>query len=92
MEFNQERIKARLLYHLRKKRVIGGVHTHFDTLRMGFPKHLGKEVEKAAKELIKEKWLITKPTNYGLQVSLNKEKLIEIENFIENVLDYKFDI
>ena len=92
MEFNQERIKARLLYHLRKKRVIGGVHTHFDTLKMGFPKHLGKEVEKAAKELIKEKWLITKPTNYGLQVSLNKEKLIEIENFIENVLDYKFDI
>ena len=91
MEFNPERIKARLLYHLRKKRVLGGVHTHFDTLKRGFPKHLGKEVEKAAKELIKARWLITKPTSYGLQVSLNKEKLIEIEYFIEGILGLKFD-
>ena len=91
MEFNSKIIKARLLYHLRKKRVLGGVHTHFDTLKMGFPKHLSKEVEKVAKELIKEGWLITKPTSYGLQVSLNKDKLAEIEMFIENVLNYKFD-
>ena len=91
MEFDPERIKARLLYHLRKKRVLGGVHTHFDTLKMGFPKHLGKEVEKIAKELIRGGWLITKPTSYGPQVSLNKEKLNEIENFIENILGLKFD-
>jgi len=91
MEFSSKIIKARLLYHLRKKRVLGGVHTHFDTLKMGFPKHLSKEVEKVAKELIKEGWLITKPTSYGLQVSLNKDKLAEIEMFIENVLNYKFD-
>ncbi len=90
MDINDETIKARLLYHLRKKRVIGGVHTHFDTLRRGFPKHLGKEVENNSKELIKEGWLITKPTSYGLQVSLNKEKLIEIENFIEKILGLKF--
>ena len=91
MEFSPERIKARPLYHLRKKRVLGGVHTHFDTLKMGFPKHLGKEVENVAKQLIKDGWLITKPTSYGLQVSLNKEKLIDIENFIENILGFKFD-
>ncbi|MDO8460598.1 MAG: hypothetical protein Q7S74_05790 [Nanoarchaeota archaeon] len=91
MEFAIEVIKARLLYHLRKKRVIGGVHTHFDTLKMGFPKHIGKEVEKVAKELIKEGWLITKPTSYGLQVSLNKERLVEIEKFIEKILGLKFD-
>ena len=91
MEFNKDIIKARLLYHLRKKRVLGGVHTHFDTLKRGFPKHLGKEIEVIAKELIKEQWLITKPTSYGLQVSLNKEKLFEIENFIEKILGLKFD-
>ena len=91
MEFSQDTIKARLLYHLRKKRVLGGVHTHFNTLKRGFPKHLGKEVEKIAKALIKEQWLITKPASYGLQVSMNKEKLFEIENFIENVLGFKFD-
>ncbi len=91
MEFSKEVIKARLLYHLRKKRVLGGVHTHFDTLKRGFPKHLGKEVEELAKKLVKEQWLITKPTSYGLQVSLNKERLFEIENFIENILGFKFD-
>lgn len=91
MEFSPDVIKARLLYHLRKKRVMGGVHTHYDTLKMGFPKHLGKEIEKAAKELIKDSWLITKPTSYGLQVSLNKDKILDIEDFIEKTLNYKFD-
>lgn len=83
-------IKARLLYHLRRKKVLGGVHTPYDTLKMGFPKHLGKEVEHAAKELVKEGFLITKPTSYGLQVSLNKEKLAEIEGFIQKTPNLKF--
>ena len=88
---NEEWIKATVLYHLRNKRVVGGVHTHFDTLTRGFPKHLRGEVKEIAKKLIKEDLLITKPTSYGLQVSLNKEKLKEIEGFIERVLNYKFD-
>ncbi|MBS3091458.1 hypothetical protein J4217_03370 [Candidatus Pacearchaeota archaeon] len=87
----EEVIKARLLYHLRKKRIIEAKHTHHDTLKFGFPKHLGKEVENMAKELIKYKWLITKPTDYGLQVSLNKEKIMEIDAFIFKVLGFKFD-
>ncbi len=88
---NEEWIKATLLYHLRNKQVIGGVHTHFDTLTRGFPKHLKGEVKEVAKQLIKEGWLITKSASYGLQVSLNKERLIEIEDFIKRILDYKFD-
>ncbi|MAE49346.1 hypothetical protein CMI48_00810 [Candidatus Pacearchaeota archaeon] len=83
-------IKARLLYHLRKKKVLGGVHTHFDTLTKGFPKHMGKDVKNIAKELIKQGWLITKPTNYGLQVSLNKDSLGEIESFIKHTLHFSF--
>src|SRR3989344_4650120 len=90
VEFNEDKIKARLLYHLRKKKVIGGVHTHFNTLKMGFPKNLGKEVEVISKKLIKEGWLMTKPTSYGLRVSLNKEKLSGIEFFIEKVLGLTF--
>jgi len=86
MENEKETIKARLLYHLRKKNVIGAKHTHYDTLKFGFPKHLGKEVENQAKELIRQGWLITKPTSYGLQVSLNKEKITEIDNYIKNTL------
>ena len=84
-------MKATILYHLRKKRVIGAKHTHYDTLKFGFPKHLGKEVEKVSKQLIKDEWIITKPTSYGLQVSLNKGKLPEIEQFISKTLGYSFD-
>lgn len=91
MEFNDEdKIKATILYHLRRKKVIGGVHTPFDTLRRGFPSHLGKDISKIAKELIKQDYLLTKPTNQGLHVSLNKEKLREIEEFIKKVLGYSF--
>lgn len=91
MGFDDEnKIKATILYHLRRKRVIGGVHTHFDTLRRGFPSHLGKDINKIAKELIKKGWILTKPTSYGLQVSLNKNKLKEIEEFIKKILGSKF--
>ena len=90
MQFNEkDKIKATILYHLRRKRVIGNVHTHYDTLKRGFPSHLGKDVEKIAKELIKKGFIITKPTSYGLQVSLNKEKLREIEEFILKILDIR---
>ena len=91
MKSQEDWIKATILYHLRKKKVIGGVHTHFDTLSRGFPRHLGKEIKQVAKNLIRENLLITKPTSYGLQVSLNKNKLREIDDFIEEILDYKFD-
>ena len=91
MEFsNEDKIKATILYHLRRKKVIGGVHTHFDTLKRGFPSHLGKEVEKVAKKMIKKGLLITKPTSYGLQVSLNKKRIKEIEGFILKILGLKF--
>ena len=91
MNFNDEdKIKATLLYHLRRKKVIGGVHTPFDTLKRGFPSHLGKDIKKIAEELIKKGDIITKPTNQGLHVSLNKEKVKEIEEFIKRILGYEF--
>ena len=91
MEFDEDiKIKGTILYHLRRKKVIGGVHTPFDTLKKGFPVHLGKDVDKIAKEMIKQGWIITKPASYGLQVSLNKNKIKEIEEFIFKVLEIDF--
>jgi len=86
----EEVITTRLLYHLRKKNVIGAKHTHYDTLKFGFPKHLGREIEFAAKQLIKRGWLITKPTSYGLQASLNKDRIPEIKEFIKRNLRFEF--
>lgn len=91
MKFDDEKkIKATILYHLRRKKVIGGVHTHFDTLKRGFPSHLGKEINSTAKGLIRQGWILTKPAPYGLQVSLNKNKLKEIEEFIKRILGFNF--
>ena len=91
MHFGEnDEIKATILYNLRRKKVIGGVHTHFDTLKRGFPSHLGKDISKIIKQLIKDGLILTKPSGYGLQVSLNKKKLKEIEEFIMNVLEMKF--
>ena len=81
---------ATILYHLRRKKVLGGVHTAFDTIKRGFPGHLGKEVTKIANQLVREGLLITKPAAYGLQVSLNKERVDEIDTFIKKVLDISF--
>lgn len=83
---DEETIKATILYHLRRKKVIGGVHTPFDTIKRGFPGHLGKDVTKIGNQLVKEGLLITKPAGYGLQISLNKERLEEIDNFIKRIL------
>ncbi|MEK6823594.1 MAG: hypothetical protein AABY06_01035 [Nanoarchaeota archaeon] len=91
MDFRDEdKIKATLLYHLRRKRVIGGVHTPFDTLRRGFPSHLGKDIKKIAEQLIRQGYLITKSTNQGLHVSLNKDKIKEIEELIKKILGCEF--
>ena len=91
MDFSDEdKIKATILYHLRKKRVIGNKHTPFDTIIRGFPSHLGKDIKKIAQQLIKRGFLVTKPASYGLQVSLNKNRLIEIEEFIKKILGADF--
>ncbi|MAG45808.1 MAG: hypothetical protein CMH63_03495 [Nanoarchaeota archaeon] len=90
MEFNEDQIKATLLYNLRRRKVIGNVHTHFDTLKKGFPSHLGKNIDKLAKQPIKKGLIITKPASYGLQVSLNKNRLKEIEALILKILGIEF--
>jgi hypothetical protein len=87
---DNKKIRATILYHLRRKKVMGVVHTHFKTIKKGFPGHIGKDITKISKELTKEGLLITKPTNYGLQVSLNKERIEEIDEFIKEILGFEF--
>ncbi|MEX2016944.1 MAG: hypothetical protein WD876_00530 [Candidatus Pacearchaeota archaeon] len=92
MKFNTEDdIKATILYHLRRKKVIGGVHTPFDTVTKGFPSHMGKDIKKMTEELIRKGYILKKITNYGLHITLNKERLIEIEKFIKEVLGHDFN-
>jgi hypothetical protein len=73
---SDDQIKAMILFKLYKRGNWGATDTAFDDLRKGFKEsELGKggfkRVEKIAKELVRAGLIITKPTSYGLQVSLN---------------------
>lgn len=63
----------------------GGSHTSIDNLPKGFPGHVRGEVKDAAKQLIKENLLLSKPTSYGVEVSLNPDKKKEIEELVRNL-------
>ena len=77
-----EQIKRALLRKLLYLGKWGHSHTSFDNLPKGFPKHLRGNVKKVAKELIKKGLLLTKPTEYGIEVSLNPERKGEIEKIV----------
>jgi hypothetical protein len=76
---NYKKIILRKLY---RRRIIGGKHTAIENLIKGFPKHTRNEAKICVNELIKENLILKKETSYGLQVSLNHEKLQEIIDYI----------
>ena len=80
-------IKAKLLFKLARHCKWNESHTAFDDLKKGFKGHEGKLVKEAADELIKQNFLLTKPTGYGLHISLNSRKASEIKEFIKTKLN-----
>ena len=85
-EVTDEEIKSHILFKLYWKKYWGGRHTAIESVKKGIPKHLGGRYIGMAKELIKEGLLMSKPTAYGLQISLNprlREEIIErAERFV----------
>ncbi len=77
-------IRKTILRKLNDHGYWGHRHTSFDNLPKGFPSHLHKEVKKMGKNLIKEGIIISKPTHYGLEISLNHRKLREIREEIKD--------
>lgn len=79
-EIADEEIKSHILFKLHWKKYWGGRHTALESVKKGIPKHLGGRYIDLAKELIKESLIISKPTSYGLQISLNprfRQEIIE---------------
>lgn len=76
-------LKQIILRKLFRRRVIGGKHTAIEHLTKGLPGHVVGVAKDAVKELVKEGLILTKPTSYGLQVSLNPEKIDEIIRIVE---------
>jgi len=79
-ELTDEEIKSHILFKLYWKKYWGARHTALESVKKGIPKHLGGRYVDMAKELIKKGLIISKPTSYGLQISLNpklREEIIE---------------
>ncbi|HLC65796.1 MAG TPA: hypothetical protein VJI46_06775 [Candidatus Nanoarchaeia archaeon] len=76
-------LKKIILRKLYRRRVIGCKHTTIENLTHGLPKHLAGLAKEAVDDLIKDGIILQKPTSYGLQVSLNPDKIDEIARIIE---------
>ena len=77
-------IKKFIVRKLYRKRMWLHKHTNINNLPKGLSNTLriSKEVKKAIEELLKEQIMLSKPTHYGLEVSLNPKKRKEIEYLI----------
>ena len=81
----EEDIKRFILRKLVRHRTWMHKHTSIHNLPKGLPDYLrsSKEVKKVIEDMLKGGFLLSKPTNYGLEISLNIKKKKEIEEFIE---------
>ncbi len=86
MTIDMNELKALILFRLQNRRIWGAKHTAIENLTKSIPPHLKHEAKNAIKELIKEGFLIVKPTSYGKQVSLNINKSKEIKEFVDEHL------
>ena len=85
--WTSDEIKGKILHKLTRLGKFKHSHTSIDNLQKEFPKDIGDRVKEASKELIKEEILLTKPTNYGLEISINIKKKDEIMKYIELFLN-----
>jgi len=81
-------LRAKLLRKLNNHNYYGGKHTAFDNLHKGFKKFEHNKIQKIAKQLIKENYLLEKKAFYGLHVSLNPKFAKEIKEEIKMFFDF----
>lgn len=83
-----EKIKLHILKKLFDQRCWMHKHFSINNIPQGLPPHKrdSRIIKKAVDELIKDRWLLSKPTHYGLELSLNIDKKKEIEECIEKNL------
>ena len=77
-----DKIQSAILHQLFRKQKWMANHIAYDKVKKwvvaGLKGKNGKETDKNMKQLVKESLVIPKPTNYGLQISLNIEFREEI--------------
>ena len=83
-----EQIATGILQKLHRRGNWGASHTSFENVKKGFTqrdvgKRGAKRVDKIAMDLIKKGLVVSKPTGYGLEVSLNPGMRENILKYVE---------
>ena len=83
MDLGDEEIIPWILHKFARHGLWKARHTSFDNIPKGAPKHLKGKIKEVAEQLIREGFILPKPTAYGIEVSLNFERKDEIFAIIE---------
>lgn len=75
-------LKLTILERLYRAGYIGGRHTGIENAAKSLPKHEAGGAKQAVKELIKEGYIVPKPTSYGMHIALNPKRIAEIRKLI----------
>lgn len=89
LSWSDDEIKGKILHKLTRMGKFKASHTSVDNLPKGFPTHLSGRVKELVKEMKKDGLLLSKPTAYGEEVSINLTKREEIHGLIEKFLQRK---
>ncbi len=84
-----EEIKGKILHKMSRLGKFNASHTSVDNLPKGFPGHEIGRVKDIVKQMKREGLLMSKPTSYGEEVSINLEKHSEVLRLIDVFLKSK---
>nr|WP_304764982.1 hypothetical protein [Candidatus Burarchaeum sp.] len=84
---SDEELAATIMHRLARKHKWGHSHTSIDNLSKGVPSHFKGRLKEIAGQLVKQQFLIPKPTGYGLEVSLNPAKGEEIKAIVRKYFE-----
>ena len=87
--WTDDEIRGKILHKLTRIGKFQHSHTSIDNMQKGFPSDLRGRVKDLVKELKKEGILLSKPTSYGEEVSINIEMKEKIMYYIDIFLDKK---
>lgn len=88
MEITEKMIEADILHKLHRKRKWGASHTAFENIYKSCDKNYIKMYKEAGGRLIRNGFIIPKPTHYGLQISLNHKRRNEIIEIIHRFFTF----
>lgn len=89
MSWSDDEIKGKVLHKLVRAGKFEHSHTAIENMQKGFPKDLVGRVKENIQALAKEGILRIKPTNYGVQVSVNVDRTDDIMHYVDIFLRRK---